>query len=210
MPQPKTLRSAAPADVTGSDPATQPAMDSLQNCLLVAMPGLNDPMFSRSVTYICEHNAEGAMGIVLNQPLSVNVSGLLKQLDIDFDDSADNARQPVCNGGPVSHDRGFVLHTPKEGYTSSVWLNDELMVTTSKDILSTLTCADAPEKFLLALGYAGWSAGQLEQEIADNSWLVIPTDNKIIFDVPYKEKWQSATEKLGIHSYQLSTQAGHA
>ena len=201
-----TAKSAAPTD----DIDNSLAMQSLQNCLLVAMPGMTDPLFSRSVTYICEHNAEGAMGIMLNHPLSVNVSGLLKQLEIAFDESTDNAKQPVCNGGPVSHDRGFVLHTPKTGYASSIQLNDELMVTTSKDILSELTSEQAPDKFLLALGYAGWSAGQLEQEIADNSWLVIPTDNRIIFDVPYKEKWQSATEKLGIRSYQLSTQAGHA
>lgn len=185
-------------------------MESLQNCLLVAMPGMEDPVFARTVTYICEHNDEGAMGIVLNQPLQVSVSSLLKQLDIDFDADADNAQRPVCTGGPVSHDRGFVLHTPKDGYASSVLLKDDLMVTTSKDILAELTSDKAPEKFLLALGYAGWSAGQLEQELAANSWLVIPADNRIIFDVPYKEKWQSATETLGIRSYQLSAQAGHA
>ncbi len=185
-------------------------MQSLQNHMLVAMPGLDDPLFGRSVTYICEHNDEGAMGIVLNHPLSVDVAKLLSQLDIAFDGDSDAAKARVVAGGPVQNDRGFVLHTPKAGYHSSMALNAELMITTSKDILEQLTSDEAPEKFLLALGYAGWSAGQLEQEIADNSWLVIPADNRIIFDLPHGEKWQGATAKLGIQSWQLSSEAGHA
>lgn len=185
-------------------------MESLQNHLLIAMPSLEDPLFGRSVTYICEHNEEGAMGIVINHPLSVDVASLLAQLEIAFDAGSDAARSKVCAGGPVQNDRGFVLHTPKAGFTSSMQLNQDLMITTSKDILEQLTTEDAPEKFILALGYAGWGAGQLEQELADNSWLVIPADNKIIFDLPHGEKWQGATAKLGIQSWQLSAQAGHA
>jgi putative transcriptional regulator len=185
-------------------------MQDFQDHFLIAMPALNDPMFKRSVTYICEHNAEGAMGIVINHPLDVTVADLLNQLQIEFDKKSPVARSAVCAGGPVQSDRGFVLHSPKAGYSSSLELNDGLMVTTSKDILMDLTTSAAPEKFMLALGYAGWTAGQLEQEMADNSWLVIPADNSIIFDFSHAEKWQTATGKMGIKPWQLTTEAGHA
>lgn len=185
-------------------------MQSLQNHLLIAMPALEDPLFGRSVAYICEHNQDGAMGIVINHPMPLNVSELLAQLDIEHNSASPAAKAQVCAGGPVQPDRGFVLHTPKAGFASSLQLTDELMVTTSKDILQQLTGDQSPEKFILALGYAGWSAGQLEQEIADNSWLVIPADNTIIFDLSHADKWQGATQKLGIQTWQLSPVAGHA
>lgn len=185
-------------------------MQSFQNHFLIAMPTLDDPMFKRSVTYICEHNEEGAMGIVVNHPLNVSVADLLEQLDITYDATNPIARSNVIAGGPVQHDRGFVLHTAKPGYHSSLKLTDELMVTTSKDILMDLTTTQAPEKFLLALGYAGWTAGQLEQEIADNSWLVIPADPSIIFDLGHAEKWHKATASIGIQPWQLSSAVGHA
>jgi putative transcriptional regulator len=186
------------------------AMQSLQNHLLIAMPSMEDAFFGRSVTYICEHNQDGAMGIVINHPLTLNVSELLTQLDIEHDSTSAAAHSQVCSGGPVQPDRGFVLHTPKAGFASSLQLTDELMVTTSKDILQQLTSDNSPEKFILALGYAGWSPGQLEQEIADNAWLVIPADNQIIFDLCHADKWQGATQKLGIQTWQLSPVAGHA
>ena len=185
-------------------------MQNFQNHFLIAMPALDDPMFKRSVTYICEHNAEGAMGIVINHPLEIKVSDLLQQLEITFDEQSAAATAHVCAGGPVQHDRGFVLHTCKEGYGSSMRLSDELMVTTSKDILFDLTTEQAPDKFILALGYAGWTAGQLEQEIADNAWLIIPADNTIMFDLSHADKWQSATAKIGIKPWQLTNEAGHA
>ncbi|MCB5227805.1 YqgE/AlgH family protein [Alishewanella sp. 16-MA] len=185
-------------------------MQGFQNHFLIAMPALDDPMFKRSVTYVCEHNDEGAMGIVINHPLPVSVADLLKQLEITFDADSPVASSQVCAGGPVQSDRGFVLHTAKPGYHSSMPLENGLMVTTSKDILMDLTTAAAPEKFILALGYAGWTAGQLEQEIADNSWLVVPADNHIIFDLIHAEKWQSATAAIGIKPWQLTNEAGHA
>lgn len=185
-------------------------MQSFQNHFLIAMPSLEDPLFKRSVTYVCEHNAEGAMGIVINHPLEITVADLLNQLQIEYDHQAPAAAANVCAGGPVQHERGFVLHTPKAGYSSSLHLNDELMVTTSKDILLELTTEQAPAKFLLALGYAGWSAGQLEQEIADNSWLLIPAENNIIFDLSHAEKWQQATARMGIQTWQLTNDSGHA
>jgi len=185
-------------------------MQDFQNHFLIAMPSLDDPMFKRSVTYICEHNEEGAMGIVINHPISVKVAELLQQLEIAYSADSPVAKSHVCAGGPVQNDRGFVLHTPKAGYQSSMQLSDQLMVTTSKDILLDLTTERAPDKFLLALGYAGWTAGQLEQEIADNSWLIVPADNQIIFDVSHAQKWQSATASIGINPWQLSAIAGHA
>ena len=185
-------------------------MNTLQHHFLIAMPSLQDPFFQRSVTYICEHNAEGAMGIVINHPLKATVGDLLQQLDITFDDTSNVAEQVVCAGGPVQSDRGFVLHSARHGYQSSLMLQDELMITTSKDILEQLTSADAPSKFLLALGYAGWTPGQLEQEIADNSWLVIPADPAIIFDLAHAHKWEAATKSMGIETWQLSGEAGHA
>ena len=185
-------------------------MDSLQNHLLIAMPSLDDPLFGRSVTYICEHNEDGAMGIVINHPLSVDVASLLEQLEIEFDAGSDAAKRKVCAGGPVQNDRGFVLHTPKAGFTSSMQLNQDLMITTSKDILEQLTTDDAPEKFILALGYAGWSAGQLEQELKDNSWLTLPLDESMLYELPYEERWLAAWRSLGVDVASVSTRAGHA
>ncbi|MDP4536597.1 YqgE/AlgH family protein [Alkalimonas collagenimarina] len=185
-------------------------MQTLQHHFLIAMPSLEDPFFQRSVTYICEHNAEGAMGIVINHPLKATVGELLEQLDITFDSTSSIAEQAVCAGGPVQVDRGFVLHSARPGYQSSLELNDELMITTSKDILQQLTSEEAPRKFLLALGYAGWTPGQLEQEIADNSWLVIPADPSIIFDLAHAQKWEAATRTMGIESWQLTGETGHA
>ncbi len=185
-------------------------MDSLQNQLLVAMPSLDDPFFGRTVTYICEHNDEGAMGIVLNHPLELTVSDLLTQLDVAHDGQCLNAKQAVVAGGPVQPDRGFILHTPKAGYSSSVAISDDMMITTSQDILSDLASANAPDKFLLELGYAGWTAGQLEQEIADNSWLVLPASSLVVFDLAHDEKWQGAALHNGISLWQLSNVAGHA
>lgn len=185
-------------------------MQTLQHHFLIAMPSLQDAFFQRSVTYICEHHAEGAMGIVINHPLKATVGDLLQQLEITFDTSNDITEQAVCAGGPVEADRGFVLHSARPGYQSSLELEGELMITTSKDILQQLTTGDAPGKFLLALGYAGWTAGQLEQEIADNSWLVIPADPAIIFDTAHAQKWEAATKTIGIETWQLTGEAGHA
>lgn len=185
-------------------------MQNFQNHFLIAMPALQDPLFKRSVTYICEHNDEGAMGIVINHPLDVKVADLLQQLQIEYNDDSPAATAHVCAGGPIQNDRGFVLHTAKQGYSSSMHVGDKLMVTTSKDILFDLTTANAPEKFILALGYAGWTPGQLEQEIVDNAWLVIPADQAIMFDLSHADKWQSATATIGIKPWQLTNEAGHA
>lgn len=185
-------------------------MKSLQNHFLIAMPDLNDSFFERSVTYICEHNDEGAMGLVINQPVEMSVSKLLEQIEIKVPSDSTLQNTLVYSGGPVGTDRGFVLHQPQDGWRSSLQLGDDIMITTSKDILESFGSPHAPEKFLLTLGYAGWDAGQLEEELASNSWLTIPADADILFATPSNERWQKATEKLGIDLWQLAPGAGHA
>ncbi|MBO9489131.1 YqgE/AlgH family protein [Endozoicomonas sp. G2_1] len=184
-------------------------MESLENQLLIAMPALNDPMFNRTVTYICEHNDEGAMGLIINLPVELSLNELLAQIDAD-NDNCTHLSQQVLSGGPVSPQRGFVLHSPQSGWKSSLALSEQVMITTSKDILMALGTEDAPEQFLVTLGYAGWAPGQLEQELKDNAWLTIPADNEILFNTPIEQRWQKATEKLGIDLAHLSNDVGHA
>ncbi|MBT1062174.1 YqgE/AlgH family protein [Bowmanella sp. Y26] len=185
-------------------------MQSFENHFLIAMPSLEDPYFSRSLTYICEHNEHGAMGIVINQPTGLHLKEMLKQVDESIEVDDDKAEQLVLAGGPVSPDRGFILHSTQPGWASSLALTSEIMVTTSKDILNVLGNSKAPEKSLVALGYAGWSAGQLEEEIQHNSWLLIEADADLLFNVPIHKKWQAAVQKLGVDIWQLAPDVGHA
>ncbi|GGD49431.1 YqgE/AlgH family protein [Lacimicrobium alkaliphilum] len=185
-------------------------MKSFENHFLIAMPSLEDPYFSRSLTYICEHNEHGAMGIVTNQPAGLSLKEMLRQVDKDIEVNNDKAEQIVVAGGPVSQDRGFILHSTQPGWSSSMALTSEIMVTTSKDILGSLGNNKGPEKSLVALGYAGWSAGQLEEEIQENSWLLIEADTELLFDVPVHKKWEAAVKKLGVDIWQLAPGSGHA
>jgi putative transcriptional regulator len=186
---------------------------NLTNHFLVAMPSLEDSFFKRGVIYICEHNEEGAMGIMINAPIDITIGGMLKQVDIDplypIAHRA-NLDKPVLNGGPVAEDRGFVLHRPNSHYDSSLKMTDDIAVTTSKDILAVLGTDAEPSDYVVALGYAGWEAGQLEQELAENSWLTIEADAELIFSTPMHEKWNHAIKKLGIEPAQLSMLIGHA
>ncbi|MEI6894880.1 MAG: YqgE/AlgH family protein [Colwellia sp.] len=188
----------------------------LENQLLIAMPALGDPYFNKSVTYICEHNAEGAMGLIINLPINITLSELLKQIETD-DSSGSHAsnrnnslEQLVLSGGPLAQQRGFVLHSSQQGWDSSLALSDDIMITTSKDILLALGTDKAPEQFMVTLGYAGWEAGQLEQELQDNSWLTIPADSDIIFNTPIEQRWKKAAASLGIDLAHLSSDIGHA
>ncbi|NQZ87531.1 MAG: YqgE/AlgH family protein [Colwellia sp.] len=184
-------------------------MESLENQLLIAMPALDDGFFNKTVTYICEHNAEGAMGLIINLPVNVTLNELLVQIDSDKDEAPELGQQ-VLTGGPVSQDRGFVLHSPQDCWKQSLTLSKEVMITTSKDILMALGTEEAPEKYMVTLGYAGWGPGQLEEEIKTNSWLLAPADGDIVFDTPIEQRWKKATEKLGIDLAHLSTDIGHA
>jgi putative transcriptional regulator len=184
-------------------------MDSFENQLLIAMPSLDDSYFNKTVTYICEHNAEGAMGLIINLPINVTLNELLTQIDQDKI-AAPELDQQVLTGGPVSQDRGFVLHSTQAGWNSSLALTADVMITTSKDILLALGTAQAPEKYMVTLGYAGWGPGQLEEEIKANSWLLTPADGDIIFNTPIEQRWKKATDKLGIDMAHLSNEVGHA
>lgn len=187
-------------------------MDSLQNHLLIAMPTLRDPHFSRTVTYICDHSASGAFGLIINQPSPINLGELLQQVEqVEPEALARGLRdRTVFSGGPVNPERGFVIHNGNHIYASSVRVTDEIMVTTSRDILQALASGEAPEKFLVALGYAGWGAGQLEGELASNSWITIPAEPALIFDTPISERWQKAAARLGIDLWRIAPDVGHA
>ncbi|MDE1332752.1 MULTISPECIES: YqgE/AlgH family protein [Vibrio] len=186
---------------------------NLTNHFLVAMPSMQDPYFKHSVIYICEHNEEGAMGLMINAPIDITVGGMLKQVNIEPSYpqiQVDSLKMPVLNGGPVAEDRGFILHRPKDHYESSIRMSDDLAVTTSKDILSVLGTDAEPSSYLVTLGYSGWEPGQLELELSENSWLTIEADPEVIFNTPIHDKWSQAIKKLGIDPIQLSGLAGHA
>ncbi|GHB57867.1 UPF0301 protein [Psychrosphaera saromensis] len=196
-------------------PNKHSSMTSLANQFLVAMPALDDSYFGRSVIYICEHDDEGAMGLVINKSTEIAVNTVLLEMHItdeDVDTEATVALDDinVMSGGPVHTDRGFILHNGDKKWSSSLKLDDQINVTTSKDILENLATKAGPEKYLMTLGYAGWTAGQLEQELADNTWLTIDADPDLIFDTPIEDRWEKAVQKLGINVEQLTAFSGHA
>lgn len=186
-------------------------MDSLQHHFLIATPSMKDTIFERAVIYICEHNEEGAMGIIINLPINITVDELLTKTELpESDIPKATITSPVYKGGPVSEDRGFVLHTPIPGFSSSMLTDENLMLTTSIDVLTTLGTDKQPGNFLLALGYTGWSEGQLEQELAGNSWLTVNADLDLLFNVPIHKRWEQAAQKIGINIWQLSNEVGHS
>lgn len=182
---------------------------SLTNHLLIAMPTLADPNFAQTVTVICEHTDKGALGIVVNKPLPMKLSEVLMQLNIAPASEA-IAMQPVLRGGPVSTDRGFVLHRPGGKWDHSHRVSDTIQITTSRDVLAAMARGEGPEDAFIALGYAGWEPGQLEREIRDNSWLSIPVDASMVFDLPYEDRWNAAWRMLGIDMNMMSRVPGHA
>jgi putative transcriptional regulator len=182
---------------------------SLTNQLLIAMPAMADPNFSATVTLICEHNDEGALGIVINRPLNLKLAGLFEQLDVE-DPDPQTADSPVLMGGPVGPERGFVLHNPGSSFENSLIVSNEIHLTLSRDVIDAMATGTGPRKSLVALGYAGWQPGQLEDEMLANSWLNVPASTDIVFDVPFEERWDSAARTLGIDISQISPDAGHA
>ena len=177
--------------------------------LLIAMPAMTDPNFTRTVTYICEHNENGALGIVINRPLQMDLGEVFEQLALEPAD-ADLSKQPVLRGGPVQTERGFVLHEPSQGWDSTVEVSPTVHLTTSQDILTAMAQGTGPKRALMALGYAGWGAGQLEMEIGANAWLSVPASPAIVFETPYENRWLAAAELLGINLATISSEAGHA
>ena len=177
--------------------------------LLIAMPGLSDPNFDHGVTLMCQHNEEGALGITINQSSDLKLMDVLSQLDIECQDEA-IAEQPVLHGGPVQQERGFVLHSEDGQWEATTRVAPGIMVTTSRDILEAIAQNRGPSKYAVALGYAGWSAGQLEDEIKDNAWLNVPADSSIVFDSPIDDRWSRAVAALGIDVSTLQPVGGHA
>ena len=160
--------------------AIKKTISSLKNYFLLAMPGLNDPNFAQSVVYICEHSADGAMGLIINQPLNIPAKAIYDQLDLSYGDEYGSAL--IFDGGPVQRDRGFILHpTVDKQWESTVEIAADISLTASKDILSDIAVGNGPENALITLGYSSWAAGQLEEELTQNSWLTIPADSAIIF-----------------------------
>lgn len=182
---------------------------SLRHQFLIAMPTLADPNFFQTVTYITEHNASGALGLVINRPLNLTLSQLLEHLEIHSNQPG-IAAIPVYHGGPVQPEQGFVLHHPVGHWSATLRVTDDIGITTSRDILQAVACGEGPQHLLVALGYAGWGPGQLEQEIADNAWLSSPFDFNIVFATPSEQRWLAAAALLGIDLNLLSSHVGHA
>lgn len=181
-----------------------------KNHFLVAMPGLEDPSFQQTVTFICEHHQGGAMGIVINQPITITVGELFGQLELDIM-HLPIAKQPLYYGGPVQKERGFVLHSPSlKQWDSTIAVSEEVFITGSSDIFRDMAADQGPEHSVIALGYAGWDSGQLENEVADNRWLIVPGDAEILFETAHQERWLAAAKKLGVDLNLMGGQSGHA
>jgi len=181
---------------------------SLANHFLIAMPRLADPNFTRTVTLLCDHSAEGAMGLVINRPTDLTLRDVYEQLNITA--TGPEADQSVYLGGPVQNNRGFVLHEPLGHWEATLPVTDTLGVSTSRDILDAIARHEGPDHYLVALGYAGWGPGQLERELADNAWLSVPASREIIFHLPIEERWRAAATLVGVDLATLSGDTGHA
>lgn len=182
---------------------------NLRNRFLLAMPGLGDPNFDKAVILVCEHTDEGALGIIINQPISITFEEVLTHMDLNSND--DKLKQlPVVFGGPVQQERGFIIHAPLGEWKASLPVGEELAVTASRDVIEAMVEGKGPERVLACLGYAGWGAGQLEEELSKNMWLDCPVDLDILFDSPFTSRWKAAGKLLGIDLSNISGDAGHA
>ncbi|MDP2751171.1 MAG: YqgE/AlgH family protein [Rhodocyclaceae bacterium] len=190
---------------------------NLVNHFLIAMPSMVDPNFSKTLTYICEHNANGALGIIVNRPIDMDMANLFERVAIQLKEENDNgliaspfAGMPIYFGGPVQINRGFVLHRPAGVWQATLKVTPEIALTSSRDILLSMGESGEPANAIITLGHAGWAAGQLEWELGQNTWLTVNADPKIIFDLPPEERFQAAIRLLGFDLAHLSSVAGHA
>lgn len=181
----------------------------LTDHFLIAMPAMADPFFSKTLTYICEHNEQGALGLVVNRPIDLTLKELFDQLGISSDDQT-LGQLPVMFGGPIQLDRGFVLHQPVGGWQSTMAVNQGMGLTTSLDILEAIANGERPAQLLIALGYSGWAPGQIEHELLQNAWLTVPASPSIIFELPSEERLTAAMHLLGIDFSCLSDEVGHS
>ena len=185
------------------------APQTLAGQLLIALPSLSDPNFSRSVTLICQHDADGAMGVVVNRPSEYDLDEVFRQMGIEPADDG-MATRKVVSGGPVHPERGFVLHDGDRGWDSSLAIATGLYVTTSRDVLEAIARGEGPGQSMVALGCAGWGAGQLEQELLEDSWLTAPVDPALLFSLPLEARWQAAAGRLGVDMSLMAGYSGHA
>ncbi|MGI4849589.1 MAG: YqgE/AlgH family protein [Janthinobacterium lividum] len=203
-----------------SDHSLPPELN-LANHFLIAMPSMLDSVFSGSVVYLCEHNPSGALGVIINKPTDMTMDVLLERIDLKVDEAAVPPAKPsaeretigagpVMFGGPVQVERGFVLHAPRGEFSSMMKVSDEISLTTSRDVLEAVATGEGPGRLLVTLGCAGWSAGQLEEEIGGNGWLTVAADPQIIFDLPIEARFAAALKLLGVDPLMLSGEAGHA
>ncbi len=214
MAKRRTIPDAPSRPRGASDPDPASSADNslhLANHFLIAMPSMLDPIFGGAVVYMCEHNEDGALGVIINKPTDMMMPTLFERIDLSLDiDAGRMADQPVMFGGPVQVERGFVLHAPFGEFSSMMKVTDDIILTTSKDVLETVAASGGPRHLLVTLGCAGWSAGQLEEEITRNGWLTVQADPEIIFNVPPEERFAAALNLLGINPAMLSGEAGHA
>ncbi len=185
---------------------------NLTNNLIIAMPGLADPLFEKSVSFICQHTDNGAMGLTINHPTNINFAKLLEQLEIPLDKDS-LADIPVYLGGPVETGHGFILHSndcEQKIWNQTLRINDDFSLSSSQDILKAIAGGNGPSDFLITLGYAGWGRGQIEKEMEENSWLNVQADRELLFNTPSEQRWESAAKKLGIDINLISGDIGHA
>ena len=186
---------------------------NLTNHFLIAMPSMLDPVFGGTVIYLCEHNESGALGVIINKPTDMTMDILFDRIDLELGiapGSVPVGDKPVMFGGPVQVERGFVLHTPLGQFSSMLKVTEDIALTTSKDVLEAVASGNGPQRILISLGCSGWSAGQLEQEIAKNGWLTVLADPNIVFDLPVEQRFSAAIKLLGIDPIMLAADAGHA
>ncbi len=186
---------------------------NLANHFLIAMPSMLDPVFGGTVIYLCEHNANGALGVIINKPTDMTMDVLFDRIDLKLEIAPSQkqiSEKQVMFGGPVQVERGFVLHTPMKPFSSMMKVAEDVTLTTSKDVLEAVASGQGPSRVLVTLGCAGWSAGQLEDEIARNGWLTVRADPSILFDMPIAERFAAAFKLLGVDPMMLASEAGHA
>lgn len=206
LPGHRLMQSASEGAAAGSSTL------NLANHFLIAMPAMQDPIFGGTVVYVCEHNENGVLGVVINKPTDMTMDVLFERIDLKLAAGSDApiVNEPIMFGGPVQDDRGFVLHTPGARYSSSLTVTDEVAFTTSIDVLEAVAKGEGPQRMLVSIGYSGWSPGQLEDEIGRNGWLTVGASADILFDFPIAERYVAAIKLLGIDPLMLASEAGHA
>ncbi|MEH6434641.1 YqgE/AlgH family protein [Massilia sp. DD77] len=199
-------------DDTQARPGPAPSGLNLANHFLIAMPSIQDPIFGGTVVYVCEHNEKGVLGVVINKPTDMTMDVLFDRIDLKLAEGLRSSvtEEPIMFGGPVQDDRGFVLHSPGGRYSSSLNVTDEVAFTTSIDVLEAVASGAGPKRMLVSIGYAGWSPGQLEEELSRNGWLTVGADARVLFELPIEERYTAAIKLLGIDPLMLATEAGHA